>query len=214
MVSDPDPGNPPRFSQPRLSQSHSSSLAQGADNFVFPFPYNSLKVSFTPVIFSCTTTTTTFPPLPTMSALSSAFSGLWYKDASATTPGKVELPLLENEPLGSPLGKSEKCELRIEGMTCGSCVEVSSPTLRAPAPINFLLVHRGNAQISTRDPLCQSRPAGRTRRYRVRSVTMECGQSHQRKHFLVLRDVRCLTLSSPGNIRYWFRCNAYSPDSF
>ncbi|KAH9990156.1 hypothetical protein BJV77DRAFT_1013943 [Russula vinacea] len=59
-----------------------------------------------------------------MSALSSAFSGLWYKDTSATTPGKVELPLMKDEPLGSPIGKTEKCELRIEGMTCGSCVEV------------------------------------------------------------------------------------------
>jgi P-type Cu+ transporter len=67
-----------------------------------------------------------------MSALSSAFSGLWYKDASATTPGKVELPLMKDEPLGSPMGKTEKCELRIEGMTCGSCVEVSFPTTQSP----------------------------------------------------------------------------------
>ena len=67
-----------------------------------------------------------------MSALSSAFSGLWYKDALATPSGKVELPLLEDESLGTPLGKTEKCELRIEGMTCGSCVEVSFPTPLSP----------------------------------------------------------------------------------
>ena len=67
-----------------------------------------------------------------MSALSSAFSGLWYKDASATQLGKVELPLLEHEPLGTPLGKTERCELRIEGMTCGSCVEVSFLTPLSP----------------------------------------------------------------------------------
>jgi Cu+-exporting ATPase len=64
-----------------------------------------------------------------MSALSSAFSGRWYKDAMASGPGKLELPLAENEPLGTSLGsKTEKCELRIEGMTCGSCVEVGVPT--------------------------------------------------------------------------------------
>lgn len=70
-----------------------------------------------------------------MSALSSAFSGLWYKDASGSPQGKVELPLYENEPLGSPIGKTEKCELRIEGMTCGSCVEVRNFLLRSPATI-------------------------------------------------------------------------------
>src|SRR6266403_3325041 len=101
-----------------------------------------------------------------MSALSSAFSGLWYKDGPAASPaGKVELPVLENEPLGTSPEKTEKCELRIEGMTCGSCVEVGlSPHIfpSAPAPITVILfaVHRGNAQVSTRDPLCQSRPPG------------------------------------------------------
>lgn len=98
-----------------------------------------------------------------MSALSSAFSGLWYKDASATSPGKVELPFMKDEPLGTPLGKTEKCELRIEGMTCGSCVEVSFLTrslLSQPTLIELLLVHRGNAKISIWDSLCKSRSPG------------------------------------------------------
>jgi hypothetical protein len=51
-----------------------------------------------------------------MSATSSAFSGRWYNDTMASGPGKLELPLVENEPLGIFLGsKTEKCELRIEG---------------------------------------------------------------------------------------------------
>lgn len=45
-----------------------------------------------------------------------------------TTLGNVELSLEDDEPLASAdvAGKgSGKCELRIEGMTCGACVEVS-----------------------------------------------------------------------------------------
>jgi len=73
-----------------------------------------------------------------MSAVSSAFSALWHRDALAPGPGKVELPLVENEPLGSSLEKTEKCELRIEGMTCGACVEVSTfPDYLLP-PIDLL----------------------------------------------------------------------------
>ena len=48
--------------------------------------------------------------------------------SQAQAAGKLELPLSEEEPLAaSPMGPlSEKCELRIEGMTCGACVEVRS----------------------------------------------------------------------------------------
>jgi P-type Cu+ transporter len=60
-----------------------------------------------------------------MSTLSSAFSSLWSNNTLATGSGRVELPLEKNEPLGTD---TEKCELRIEGMTCGSCVEVSIHT--------------------------------------------------------------------------------------
>jgi Cu+-exporting ATPase len=44
------------------------------------------------------------------------------------TPGKVELPPEDNELLTAAdveVNGSGKCELRIEGMTCGACVEVS-----------------------------------------------------------------------------------------
>ncbi|KAH9953654.1 E1-E2 ATPase-domain-containing protein [Russula dissimulans] len=82
-----------------------------------------------------------------MSALSSAFSGLWYKDGLAMSPGKVELPLLENEPLRGSLGEVDKCDLRIEGMTCGSCVESIEGMLRSQPGIHSvkvaLLAERG-----------------------------------------------------------------------
>lgn len=44
--------------------------------------------------------------------------------------GKVGLPVSEEEPLTSEPKPSEgvvpdKCDLRIEGMTCGACVEAS-----------------------------------------------------------------------------------------
>lgn len=66
-----------------------------------------------------------------MSAFSPTF---WYKRGSLSpVSGKVELPLMENEPLGKSPGLTEKCELRIEGMTCGACVEVRA----FPTPIFF-----------------------------------------------------------------------------
>lgn len=54
--------------------------------------------------------------------------------SSTFRPSAVELPMGSSEPLMNGAGKelaldepyaSGKCELRIEGMTCGACVEVS-----------------------------------------------------------------------------------------
>ncbi|KZT07473.1 copper transporting p-type ATPase-like protein [Laetiporus sulphureus 93-53] len=61
--------------------------------------------------------------------------------------GKVELPMSEDEPLTGKGLVSEKCELRIEGMTCGSCVESIESVLRTQPGIYSvkvaLLAERG-----------------------------------------------------------------------
>ena len=64
------------------------------------------------------------PPTVIMAGLSAAFNSI-LRSPRTPTSGKLELPVTEDEPLvlGSGSG-SEKCELRIEGMTCGACVEV------------------------------------------------------------------------------------------
>lgn len=63
----------------------------------------------------------------------SIISGIVSSVLERTKPaglGNVELPLMEGEALAvtkvDDNGSFGKCELRIEGMTCGSCVEVSS----------------------------------------------------------------------------------------
>lgn len=83
-----------------------------------------------------------------MSALSATFSStFWYKGPRTPGSGKVELPLMENEPLGKSPGLTERCELRIEGMTCGACVESIEGMLRSQPGIHSvkvaLLAERG-----------------------------------------------------------------------
>jgi len=81
-----------------------------------------------------------------MSAISAVFTNILGKTPLSAPFGKVELPSGDNEPLisGSSL---EKCELRIEGMTCGSCVEAIEGMLRGQPGIHSvkvaLLAERG-----------------------------------------------------------------------
>ncbi|KAI0333930.1 copper P-type ATPase CtaA [Cubamyces sp. BRFM 1775] len=82
-----------------------------------------------------------------MDGLSAAFNSI-LRSPRTPTSGKLELPVAEDEPLvlGSGSG-SEKCELRIEGMTCGACVESIEGMLRSQPGIHSvkvaLLAERG-----------------------------------------------------------------------
>lgn len=97
-----------------------------------------------------------------VSGLSAAVSNLLGSNTSVSVPsGKVELPIEEDEPLTAKGLVSEKCELRIEGMTCSACVEVRASQSRCAQQIlNTFAVYRGHAQDATRYPFYQSRVAG------------------------------------------------------
>ncbi|KAH9849916.1 copper P-type ATPase CtaA [Lenzites betulinus] len=87
------------------------------------------------------------PITPVMAGLSAAFNSI-LKAPHSPPSGKLELPVGDNEPLVGPGGPaSEKCELRIEGMTCGACVESIEGMLRTQPGIHSvkvaLLAERG-----------------------------------------------------------------------
>ena len=64
-----------------------------------------------------------------MSTISTVVTNILANTPLSSTFGMVGLPTEQDESLltGEAVSCSEKCELRIEGMTCGSCVEVSRP---------------------------------------------------------------------------------------
>ncbi|KAI0675940.1 copper P-type ATPase CtaA [Trametes maxima] len=71
------------------------------------------------------------PITPVMAGLSAAFSSILGTPRSPSS-GKLELPLNKDESLAANSGvDAEKCELRIEGMTCGACVESIEGMLRS-----------------------------------------------------------------------------------
>jgi len=87
-----------------------------------------------------------------MSGISTVFTNILAKTPLSASFGKVLLPSSEDEPLvtdkaGSSL--SEKCEFRIEGMTCGACVEVSAIILCVILWSNRLLCSQSKASSGT-----------------------------------------------------------------
>ncbi|KAI0709854.1 copper P-type ATPase CtaA [Earliella scabrosa] len=86
------------------------------------------------------------PITPVMAGLSAALNML--RPPRSPAAGKLELPHSEDEPLVAGEGfAAEKCELRIEGMTCGACVESIEGMLRTQPGIHSvkvaLLAERG-----------------------------------------------------------------------
>ena len=97
-----------------------------------------------------------------MAAIADAFSNIIAQSPLNSTFPKLGLPLEENEPLVTHGASEEwaKCELRIGGMTCGACVEVSAFLILSLQCTQRGTVNRRYAQDTTRHPLHQSGSAG------------------------------------------------------
>ncbi|KII87376.1 hypothetical protein PLICRDRAFT_112806 [Plicaturopsis crispa FD-325 SS-3] len=91
-----------------------------------------------------------------LSATVASFTNMLAKTPLSASFGKLGLPLTDDEPLGTgkSMSTSEKCELRIEGMTCGSCVEAIEGMMRTQAGIHSikvaLLAERGIVEYDPR----------------------------------------------------------------
>jgi len=72
----------------------------------------------------------------------SLFKHVWIRSPSSDTPlydvnPSLNQPLMEaDEKVVHDLLQYEKCELRIQGMTCGACVEVSKNFVNLPGQTN------------------------------------------------------------------------------
>jgi len=109
--------------------------------------------------------------------MSTFLKDLWAKtpvSASFSTPA-VELPMGSSEPLLNSSGQelaldervSEKCELRIEGMTCSSCVKVRNIHVMDLLDTEHLAGYRGYAALARGYTFSQGRLARRTRGRRI-----------------------------------------------
>lgn len=124
----------------------------------------------------------------------------------------VELPVESSEPLMKGLDKemaldepvSEKCELRIEGMTCGSCVEVGIIGLGFTLALGSKVFegYRRHASTTGRHSFHKGCIISRTRSYRIRSKALECREDCRSEFLLIVYSERNRhPLSTPtGNI--------------
>jgi hypothetical protein len=96
--------------------------------FVIQLDYLSQALPFYSFHSGCGPFASTLQFLEDMSVIVEAFNNILGKTPLSSSFPKVGLPLEEDEPLvgSKPSEECAKCELRIEGMTCGACVEVSS----------------------------------------------------------------------------------------
>jgi hypothetical protein len=95
---------------------------------------------------------------------------------ASSQPLTADIDLKDNAQL-TP--NSEKCELRVEGMTCGSCVEVR--TLKAALffiNLNLVKGNRGHAQRSKGHSFNKGRPLSRAGCNRIRPFRLDCHQAH------------------------------------
>ena len=117
-----------------------------------------------------------------MAGINAALSNMFRSTPRNSVSGKVELPQREDEPLTGGEGlKSDKCELRIEGMTCGACVEVRNLHIlpRRFSSDRCPTVNRRDAPIPTWHLFHQSRSACGAGGRRVRPQRLGCGQDRR-----------------------------------
>ena len=108
-----------------------------------------------------------------MSKISAAVTNIITKTPLSSTFGVVGLPTEQDEPLltSERVSCLEKCEVRIEGMTCGSCVEVSQlldNRYVVPITLPFRAGNRRYASWPGWHSFGQSCSLGRARGHRIR----------------------------------------------
>lgn len=137
--------------------------------------------------------------------MSGLIASLWGGSASLDDkPGMQPISLQDDVEETVPLTKGdgppiEKCELRLEGMTCGACVEVRPEWIRGPGVADEEKGNRGHAEGPEGNPLYQSGPARRARSRRVRSCLLDRSQDHRsayQRHFS-LRSAQLPSRKSP-----------------
>lgn len=90
--------------------------------------------------------------------MSSLLASIWPKSPGQPVELQDDVDSTERLLPDTPTGEA-KCELRIEGMTCGACVEVSELSCAIFAATDRRVVDRGNASTATWNTVSQGGPA-------------------------------------------------------